>query len=59
MDRAGVFHRLPHLDDARLAEIFAREVLGLLVGPISRPLRSLATGSQVLCSRRRPGYSLL
>jgi hypothetical protein len=32
MDRAGVFHRLPHLDDSRLAEIFAREVLRLLVG---------------------------
>ena len=32
MDRAGIFHRLPRLDDARLAEIFAREVLRLLVG---------------------------
>jgi len=32
MDQAGVFHRLPHLDDSRLAEIFAREVLRLLVG---------------------------
>jgi hypothetical protein len=32
MDRAGVFHRLPHLDDARLAELFGREVLRLLVG---------------------------
>jgi hypothetical protein len=31
MNRAGVFHRLPHLDDARLVEIFAREVLKLLV----------------------------
>ena len=31
MDRAGIFHRLPRLDDARLAEIFAREVLALLV----------------------------
>lgn len=30
-DRAGVFHRLPRLDDSRLAEIFAREVLRLLV----------------------------
>ena len=30
--RPGVFHRLPHLDDSRLAEIFAREVLRLLVG---------------------------
>jgi ribosomal protein S27E len=32
VDRAGIFHRLPRLDDARLAEIFAREVLALLVG---------------------------
>jgi len=31
MDRAGIFHRIPRLDDARLAEIFAREVLALLV----------------------------
>jgi len=32
VDRAGIFHRLPRLDDARLAEIFGREVLALLVG---------------------------
>ncbi len=32
MDRAGVFHRISNWDDARLAEIFAHEVLGLLVG---------------------------
>ena len=32
MDQARVFHRLPHLDDSRLAEIFTREVLRLLVG---------------------------
>jgi ribosomal protein S27E len=32
VDRAGIFHRIPRLDDARLAEIFAREVLRLLVG---------------------------
>jgi hypothetical protein len=32
VDRAGLFHRLPRLDDARLAEIFGREVLRLLVG---------------------------
>jgi hypothetical protein len=32
MDWAGIFHRLPHLDDSRLAEIFAYEVLRLLVG---------------------------
>jgi len=31
VDGAGMFHRLPHLDDVRLAEIFAHEVLRLLV----------------------------
>jgi hypothetical protein len=30
-DRAGIFRRLPRLDDSRLAEIFGREVLKLLV----------------------------
>ena len=32
VDWVGIFHRLPRLDDARLAEIFAREVLRFLVG---------------------------
>jgi len=31
MDRAGIFHRIAHLDDSRLEEIFAREVLAMLV----------------------------
>ena len=31
MDRAAVFHRIPRLDDGRLAEVFAREVLRLMV----------------------------
>jgi hypothetical protein len=31
VDKAGVFHRLGSFDDARLAEVFAREVLGFLV----------------------------
>jgi len=31
VDEAGVFHRVPRIDDSRLAEIFAREVLGFLV----------------------------
>ena len=30
-DEAGVFHLIPRLDDSRLAEIFAREVLAMLV----------------------------
>ena len=30
-DEAGIFHLIPRMDDARLAEIFAREVLADLV----------------------------
>jgi hypothetical protein len=32
VDAARVFHKIPRIDDSRLAEIFAREVLRLLVG---------------------------
>jgi len=32
VDEAGVFHKIPRIDDSRLAEIFAWEVLSLLVG---------------------------
>jgi hypothetical protein len=32
VDAAGAFHEIPHIDDSRLAEIFAREVLSFLVG---------------------------
>jgi hypothetical protein len=28
---AGVFHQIPSLDDSRLAEVFAHEVLAMLV----------------------------
>jgi hypothetical protein len=31
VDEAGVFHKIPRIDDSRLAEIFAREVLAMLV----------------------------
>ncbi|MCJ7588233.1 MAG: metallophosphoesterase family protein [Candidatus Aminicenantes bacterium] len=31
VDTAGVFHEIPRIDDSRLAEIFAREVLADLV----------------------------
>ena len=31
MDEEGVFHLIPRLDDSQLAEIFAREVLAMLV----------------------------
>jgi hypothetical protein len=32
VDETGVFRKVPRIDDARLAEIFAREVLAFLVG---------------------------
>ena len=31
VDWAGIFHRIPRRDDGQLAEVFAREVLRLLV----------------------------
>jgi hypothetical protein len=31
VDEAGVFHKIPRIDDVRLAEFFAREVLAMLV----------------------------
>jgi hypothetical protein len=31
VDEAGLFHKLPRIDDSRLTELFAREVLGFLV----------------------------
>jgi len=31
VDEAGVFQKIPRIDDSRLAEIFAREVLAMLV----------------------------
>jgi hypothetical protein len=31
VDEAGFFHKVPRFNDSRLAEIFAREVLGFLV----------------------------
>jgi hypothetical protein len=32
LDEAGVFHKIPRIEDVRLAEFFAREVLAFLVG---------------------------
>jgi hypothetical protein len=32
VDEAGVFHKIPRIDDSRQVEIFAREVLSFLVG---------------------------
>jgi ribosomal protein S27E len=31
VDEAGLFHKVPRIDDSRLAELFAREVLGFLL----------------------------
>jgi hypothetical protein len=31
VDKAGVFHKISRIDDSRLAELFAREILGFLV----------------------------
>jgi len=31
VDKAGLFHKIPRIDDTRLEEIFAREVLANLV----------------------------
>jgi hypothetical protein len=31
VDEAGLFHKVPRIDDSRLAELFGREVLGFLV----------------------------
>jgi len=31
VDEAGLFHKVPRIDDARLAELFGREVLADLV----------------------------
>ena len=31
MDEAGIFHKIPRIDDSRLAEFFGREVLADLV----------------------------
>jgi len=32
MDEAGIFNKIPWIDDSRPAEIFAREVLSFLIG---------------------------
>jgi len=54
VDRAGIFHRIAHLDDSRLAEIFAREVLALLV---SKELLSPEWAERIL-SWRHTGFNV-
>jgi len=51
---AGVFHRVPRIDDARLTEIFTREVLAFLVG---RELLSQEWAERIL-SWRHTGFSV-
>jgi hypothetical protein len=31
-DEAGVFYKIPRIDDSRLADVFTREILAFLVG---------------------------
>jgi len=54
VDEAGVFHKLPRLDDSRLAEIFCREVLAFLVG---KELLSPEWAERIL-SWRHTGFSV-
>jgi hypothetical protein len=50
----GVFHKIAHIDDTRLAEVFAREVLRFLVG---RELLSPEWAERLL-SWRHTGFSV-
>jgi hypothetical protein len=54
VDKAGVFHKISRIDDSRLAEIFAREVLGFLV------LKELLSPewAQHLLSWRHTGFNV-
>ncbi len=54
MDEVGIFHQIPRIDDARLAEIFAGEVLAMLV-------RKELLGpewAERIPSRRHSGFSV-
>jgi hypothetical protein len=48
-DEAGVFHKIPRIDDARLVDVFTREVLAYLVG---RKLLSPQSAERLLSWRR-------
>jgi hypothetical protein len=54
VDGAGVFHKIPRIDDSRLAELFAREVLAMLV---FRELLSPEWAERIL-SWRHTGFSV-
>jgi len=53
-DEAGVFHKIPRIDDSRLAELFAREVLADLV---RKELLSPDWAERIL-SWRHSGFSV-
>ncbi len=52
--KSGTFHKIPRIDDSRLAELFAREVLGFLV---TRELLSLEWAERLL-SWRHTGFNV-
>jgi len=54
VDQAAIFHKVPRLDDSRLAELFAREVLGFLV---HQQLLSPEWAERIL-SWRHSGFSV-
>jgi hypothetical protein len=54
VDKAGLFHKIPRIDDSQLAELFAREVLADLVG---RELLSPEWADRLL-SWRRTGFNI-
>jgi hypothetical protein len=54
VDEAGLFHKIPRIDDSRLATIFAREVLAFLVG---RELLSPEWAERIL-AWRHTGFSV-
>ena len=54
VDKAGLFHKVPRIDDSRLTELFAREVLGFLV---HQELLSPEWAERLL-SWRRAGFNV-
>ena len=48
VDEAGIFHKVPRIDDSRLTELFGREVLGFLV---HKELLSPEWAERLLCGR--------
>jgi len=54
VDEEGVFHKIPRIDDSRLAEVFAREVLAMLV---RKELLSPEWAERIL-SWRHTGFSV-